>query len=145
MPLKPVHGQSSSASLVKLETTEISIDNKTIKVELASTPEERATGLMHRKYLAADEGMLFSFETVSRPCFWMKNTLIPLSIAFIDEQGVIINISEMQPESLEAHCPELPVRYALEMNEKWFLYHNIAPGAVIEQLPSPPLQNPAGP
>jgi hypothetical protein len=103
-----------------------------ISVEVAKTPEERATGLMNRKHLGKDEGMLFIFETEGYHGFWMKNTLIPLSIAFIDKEGKIVRISEMKPLTLDSHDPPQPVLYALEMNKGWFAAHGIKVGDLIK-------------
>ncbi len=102
-----------------------------ISVELAKTPEERAKGLMYRNHLGKDEGMLFIFETEGYHGFWMKNTLIPLSIAFIDKEGKIVRISEMKPLTLDSHDPPQPILYALEMNKGWFAAHGIKAGDVI--------------
>lgn len=99
-----------------------------IRAEVAATPTSRARGLMYRKALPANHGMLFIFDHVGEQCFWMKNTLIPLSIAFLDERGVIMNIMDMQPHSEDNHCSAHPVRYALEMNQGWFASKNIRPG-----------------
>lgn len=132
-----LHSSISSAATSSLATATLSINNKKITAEIARTPQERSLGLMNRDHLPTDQGMLFLFEYAARHCFWMKNTLIPLSIAFIDEQGKIVNIRDMQAQSLESHCPDLPVRYALEMNQGWFAKHNISPGMVINQVPLP--------
>jgi hypothetical protein len=102
-----------------------------IWVEVAKTPEERAKGLMHRKHLAKDEGMLFIFEAEGYHGFWMKNTLIPLSIAFLDKEGKIVRISEMKPLTLTSHDPPQPILYALEMNMGWFAAHGIKEGDVV--------------
>ncbi len=91
-----------------------------IDAQVAQTNEQRATGLMWRKQMPQHEGMLFAFELPSRQCFWMKDTLLPLSAAFIDDDGTIVNIADMQPRSLDSHCSAKPVRYVLEMNQGWF-------------------------
>ena len=108
-----------------------------IQAEVARTPEQRATGLMHRKDMGANEGMLFVFEQPAEQCFWMKNTLIPLSIAFLAEDGSVVNIAEMKPQSLDSHCSEKPVQFALEMNQGWFSKRGIKPGFRIEGAPFP--------
>jgi uncharacterized membrane protein (UPF0127 family) len=100
-----------------------------IDAQVARSPEHRATGLMHRKEMPQHEGMLFVFEFPSQQCFWMKNTLLPLSIAFLADDGTIVNIAEMAPQTLDSHCSEKPVRYALEMNKGWFAKKGIKPGA----------------
>ena len=99
-----------------------------IRAEVVDTPETRARGLMHRESMAANHGMLFVFPEPGQHCFWMKNTLIPLSIAFLDDQGTIVNMADMQPRSEDHHCSAGPVRYALEMNQGWFAARNIRPG-----------------
>lgn len=99
-----------------------------ISAEVARTPEQRAIGLMNRRSLPPNAGMLFAFEQPEPLCFWMKNTLIPLSIAFLRDDGTILNIAEMKPHSLESHCSERPARYALEMNEGWFSKRGVKPG-----------------
>jgi len=99
-----------------------------IRAEVVDAPETRARGLMYRKSMPANHGMLFVFPDVERQCFWMKNTIIPLSIAFLDDHGAIVNIADMQPQTEDNHCSERPVRYALEMNQGWFAAKNIRPG-----------------
>lgn len=131
------HTLAQATPVSKTAITTITVNKQPIAVEIARTPSERSIGLMHRDHLAANEGMLFVFEHTARHCFWMKNTLIPLSIAFIDEQGKVINIRDMQAHSLESHCPDLPVTYALEMNQGWFERHDISAGTILQDLPTP--------
>ncbi len=107
------------------------IHHREIWVEVAQTPEERAHGLMSRKHLGKDEGMLFIFETEDYHGFWMKNTLIPLSIAFIDKEGRIVWVTDMKPLSLESHLPPKPILYALEMNKGWFTKNSVKVGDVV--------------
>lgn len=99
-----------------------------IRVEVAKTPEQRAVGLMNRDHLGKNEGMLFIFETEDFHSFWMKDTRIPLSIAFIDKDGKIVRIADMKPFTLDSHPPPKPILYALEMNKGWFLAHGINVG-----------------
>jgi uncharacterized protein len=106
-----------------------------IKAEVASTEAERQQGLMFREKMGQNEGMVFVFNAPAGVCMWMKNTLIPLSVAFIDENRKIVNIEDMQPQTTDSHCAERPIRYALEMNQGWFRQKNIKPGSVIEGLP----------
>lgn len=106
-----------------------------IKAELAATNAERERGLMFREKMAANEGMVFVFETPSEVCMWMKNTLLPLSVAFIDEAGKIVNIEDMKPQTTDNHCGKKRVSYALEMNQGWFKQKNVKAGSVIEGLP----------
>ena len=106
-----------------------------IQAEVVATEAERQQGLMFREHMAQNEGMVFLFGAPAGVCMWMKNTLIPLSVAFIDDNGKIVNIENMKPQSLESHCSKKPVRYALEMNEGWFKQKNIKPGSTIDGLP----------
>lgn len=106
-----------------------------IKAEVAARDAERQQGLMFREKLGPNEGMVFLFEAPAGVCMWMKNTLIPLSVAFIDDGGKIVNIEDMQPQTTNSHCAKKPVRYALEMNLGWFKQKNIKPGSVIDGLP----------
>jgi uncharacterized protein len=106
-----------------------------IKAEVAAKDVERQQGLMYREKMGPNEGMVFLFEAPAGVCMWMKNTFIPLSVAFIDESGKIINIEEMQPQTTDSHCAKKPARYALEMNLGWFKQKNIKAGSVIEGLP----------
>ena len=108
-----------------------------IDAQVASMPEERATGLMFRKQMPQHEGMLFVFEYPSQQCFWMKNTLLPLSVAFVADDGRIVNIDEMQPQTLDSHCSTEPVRYVLEMNKGWFARKGIKAG---QKLSGPPFE-----
>jgi uncharacterized membrane protein (UPF0127 family) len=107
------------------------IKDKEIWVEVAKSPEERANGLMGRKHLGKNEGMLFIFEIEDYHGFWMKDTIIPLSIAFIDREGRIVKITDMKPLALESHIPPKPVLYALEMNKGWFSANGINVGDII--------------
>ena len=100
-----------------------------IDAQVASTPDQRMTGLMHRKEMPQQEGMLFVFEVPSQQCFWMKNTLLPLSVAFVADDGAIVNIEDMAPQTVDSHCSHKPVRYVLEMNKGWFARRGIKPGA----------------
>ena len=109
-----------------------------IDAMLAQTPEQREIGLMFRAVMPANEGMLFTFERPGKQCFWMKNTLIPLDAAFVDDSGAIVNIEHMKPQTLDGHCSDKPVRYVLEMNDGWFAKRGIKPGAKLKGLPAPP-------
>ena len=106
-----------------------------IRAEVVSDPGTRAQGLMHRKTLAQNAGMLFIFDSQSVHCMWMKNTLIPLSVAFIDDRGTIVNIADMEPHSEASHCAAQPVRYALEMNRGWFTARGVKPGSRLGGIP----------
>jgi uncharacterized membrane protein (UPF0127 family) len=100
-----------------------------IDAQVAQTTEERMTGLMFRKEMPQHEGMLFAFEQPSQQCFWMKNTLLPLSAAFIDDDGTLVNVEDMKPQTLDSHCSAKPVRFVLEMNQGWFSKRGIKPGS----------------
>ena len=117
-----------SQSLLKIP---VYIQSKEIRVEVVRTPEEISRGLMGRKHLGKDEGMLFLFDAEDYHVFWMKNTLIPLSIAFIDKNKQIIWVEEMEPLTLDSHVPPKPILYALEMNKGWFSSHGIKKGDAI--------------
>jgi uncharacterized membrane protein (UPF0127 family) len=106
-----------------------------IRAEVVSDYATRAQGLMHRKNLAQNAGMLFIFDNQAVHCMWMKNTLIPLSVAFIDDAGTIVNIADMEPHSEASHCAAQPVRYALEMNRGWFAARGIKPGTRLGGVP----------
>jgi len=99
-----------------------------IDAQIANTPQQRQIGLMFRKDMPTPEGMLFIFEEPQKQCFWMKNTLLPLTAAFVDDDGAIVNLADMQPQSTESHCSEKPVRYVLEMNKGWFAKKKIGKG-----------------
>jgi uncharacterized membrane protein (UPF0127 family) len=116
-------------------TTTLNIGMHLIKAEVAVSDEQRAQGLMFREKMAPNEGMVFRFPETRHICMWMKNTLLPLSVAFIDEKGRIINIEDMQPQTLNAHCAKKPARFALEMNQGWFRQKNIRSGLQVTGLP----------
>ncbi|MBB5391781.1 MULTISPECIES: DUF192 domain-containing protein [unclassified Herbaspirillum] len=119
----------------RFPTTQLNIGIHLIKAEVAQTEAEREQGLMFREKMGDNEGMLFLFGAPAGVCMWMKNTLIPLSVAFMDEKGEIINIEEMKEQTLDSHCAKRGAVYALEMNKGWFKQKNIKPGAKIEGLP----------
>ena len=99
-----------------------------IDAQVAATPKQREIGLMFRQDMATHEGMLFVFEQPQQQCFWMKNTLLPLTAAFVDDDGTIVNLADMKPQSTQSHCSEKPVRFVLEMNQGWFAKRNIKKG-----------------
>lgn len=115
--------------------TQLNAGMHLIQAEVVSDYATRARGLMHRKTLGQNAGMLFIFDDVSIHCMWMKNTLIPLSVAFIDDKGGIVNIEDMEPHSEASHCAARPVRYALEMNRGWFAARGIKPGTRLGGVP----------
>ncbi len=124
--------------VAQLPTLKLSAGIHLITAEVANTFETRALGLMYRKSLGANEGMLFVFPDVSVHCMWMKNTFLPLSVAFIDERGTIVSIHDMQPQTETSHCAERPARFALEMNQGWFAQKGIKPGARVGGLDKAP-------
>jgi len=118
-----------------LPMTKLKIGAHTIHAEVADTPGSREYGLMNRTSLPAEQGMLFVFEEPGIHCFWMRNTLIPLAIAFIQQDGKIVTIKEMQPQTETTHCPSQAIRYALEMNQGWFRKKGIESGMQLTNLP----------
>jgi uncharacterized membrane protein (UPF0127 family) len=130
----------AAAAQDKLPTLALSAGIHVIQAEVANTFPSRTQGLMFRKSLAANQGMLFVFPDSGPQCMWMKNTYVPLSVAFIDEAGVILNIADMKPQTEDSHCAAKPARYALEMNHGWFAAKGVKPGARIagiEKAPAP--------
>ncbi len=125
------------AQVVQLPLIDLTVGSHAVTVEVAATNQSRSYGLMNRASLPADTGMLFVFQNPAQPCFWMKNTPLPLSIAFIDADGIIVNMADMQPYSHVSHCPHGPVLYALEMEQGWFKSKGIQPGARVTPLPQP--------
>ena len=118
-----------------LPTVQLVIKGHKLTAEVAATPEVRATGLMHRFSLRPDSGMLFVFERAEPQAFWMKNTFVPLSIAFIDTEGRILNIEDMAPQTENSHWSKGPSLYALEMRKGWFAERGIRPGDRVEGIP----------
>jgi hypothetical protein len=114
-----------------LRKVDLSIDMRVIHAEVADSVAARMQGLMYRTSLAPNSGMLFVYEQPAMECMWMKNTLVPLSVAFMDDKGTIINIARMQPQTEDSHCTERPASYALEMEQGWFARNGIRPGAVL--------------
>ena len=109
-----------------------------IQAQLAQTADQRTIGLMFRSSMATNEGMLFRFEEAGMQCFWMKNTLLPLSAAFISDNGTIVNIEDMKPQTLDSHCSKQPVRFVLEMNQGWFAKRGIKAGTKLSGPPFAP-------
>ena len=124
----------SAAARAELPVVQLAIGMHLIRAELADSMGTRMEGLMYRKSMPQGSGMVFVFDETATHCMWMKNTLIPLSVAFIDEAGAIINIADMQPQSEQSHCAGRPARYALEMNKGWFAGRGIKPGAKLRGL-----------
>jgi len=120
-----------------LPVVELGAGMHLIHAEVARTDEQRAIGLMARKEMAQNAGMIFVFEQPAQQCFWMRNTLIPLSAAFVADDGTIVNIVEMQPLSDASHCSTKPVRYVLEMNKGWFDKRGLKAGSKLRGGPWP--------
>ena len=100
-----------------------------IEAQVARTPQERQVGLMFRRDMPQHEGMLFVFEQPATQCFWMRNTLLPLTAAFVEDDGTVVNLADMKPLTEDSHCSAKPVRYVLEMNQGWFAKRGIKAGA----------------
>jgi uncharacterized protein len=123
-----------------LPVMELTAGMHRIEAEVVNSQETRMRGLMMRQSMPMQRGMLFVFDAEARHCMWMKNTLLPLSVAFIDERGRIINVEEMQPQTEDNHCAAKPARFALEMNAGWFKKRGLGPGAAlagIDRVPPP--------
>lgn len=118
-----------------LPRAELTAGMHRIDAQVAQAPQERQIGLMHRKEMPPHEGMLFIFEQPATQCFWMKNTLLPLTAAFVADDGTIVNLADMKPQSLDSHCSTQPVRYVLEMNQGWFAKRSIKAGAKLQGAP----------
>jgi uncharacterized membrane protein (UPF0127 family) len=112
-----------------LQRTRITAGMYQIDAQIAQTPVERQTGLMFRKEMPQAEGMIFVFEQSATQCFWMKNTLLPLTAAFVADDGRIVNLVDMKPMTEDSHCSKEPVRFVLEMNQGWFAHKNIKEGS----------------
>ena len=129
---------AQEAPQTALQRTILSIGIHQIDTQLAITAKQREIGLMYRKEMPQHEGMLFIFENPSPLCFWMKNTLIPLTAAFIADDGTIVNLENMKPQTLDSHCSTRPVRYVLEMNVNWFAKKGVKPGSKVIGRPFSP-------
>lgn len=126
---------SAQDSAQQLRSIPLTAGMHVIQAEVAQTDRERAIGLMHRKTMPTNNGMLFVFDDAQPQCFWMRNTLLPLSIAFIADDGSIVNIADMKPLDETSHCSTKPVRFALEMNQGWFTKKGIKAGAKLKGQP----------
>ena len=127
--LAPGASWAQTAPQLDLARVKLGAGMYAIDAQVASSPEQRQTGLMLRKEMPQHEGMLFIFEQASMQCFWMKNTLLPLTAAFVSDDGIIVNTADMKPETTGSHCSAKPVRYVLEMNKGWFSKKGIKPGS----------------
>lgn len=125
---------STATACAELPQTALSIGSHTLTAEVASTDATRSTGLMHRRMLPENRGMLFIFPDVALHGMWMMNTHVPLSVAFLDRNGVIVNIADMAPHTQSSHNATRPAKYALEMNQGWFAKRGIKPGDRVDGL-----------
>lgn len=126
---------SGAAALEKFGTIQVRVGSHPLKLELASTEAQHMQGLMYRARLGADDGMLFVFDAPEYQSMWMKNTLIPLSVAFLSPDGTILNVEDMEPQTLDPHMSAGPALYAIEMNKGWFASHGLKPGDKATGLP----------
>ena len=129
---------ASAQQQIQMPEIALAVNGHKLTAEVAYTDPARMQGLMYRRILPEDRGMLFVFPETARHAMWMKNTYLPLSVAFIDEQGVIINIENMKPQTEDAHPASKPAKYALEVNLGWFGKHGVKPGAKIEGIDRAP-------
>jgi uncharacterized membrane protein (UPF0127 family) len=125
---------STTVFAAELPQIRLAIGKNSITAEVANTEPQRATGLMNRRMLPEDRGMLFVFPDMALHAMWMMNTYVPLSVAFLDRDGLIINIEDMQPQTQDSHPAARPARYALEANQGWFRKRGIKPGDKVEGL-----------
>ncbi len=119
---------SQESSQLNLARTVIQAGMFQIDAQVAQTPQEREIGLMFRRDMPLHEGMIFVFERAATQCFWMKNTIMPLTAAFISEDGTIVNLADMKAQSTDSHCSDKEVRFVLEMHQGWFAKRNIKAG-----------------
>lgn len=129
---------AAGSAFAQIPQASLRVGVQTIQVEVAANDADRQLGLMYRSSLPEGRGMVFVFPSDARICMWMKNTLIPLSVAFIDRDGRILNIEDMTPQSEDNHCAAGMARYALEMNRGWFAKHGVAAGDMVEGIKSLP-------
>jgi uncharacterized protein len=135
--LSPLCASAQEGPQMNLQRVKLTAGMHLIDAQVALTPEQRQIGLMFRKEMPQQEGMLFVFEQPSQQCFWMKNTLLPLTAAFVADDGTIVNLADMKPQTTDAHCSAQPVRYVLEMNKGWFAKKGIKAGS---KLGGPPFE-----
>lgn len=125
---------ATAAARAEMPLAELGVGMHRIEAEVAHTDRNRQLGLMYRTAMPPQRGMVFVFTADARHCMWMRNTLIPLSVAFLDRDGRILNIADMQPQTEDSHCAAGPARFALEMNQGWFVQRGIAAGAVVRGI-----------
>ena len=127
--LVSIDASAQDGPQLNLQRVKLLAGMNVIDAQLALTPEQRQIGLMMRKDMPQHEGMLFVFEQPAQQCFWMKNTLLPLTAAFVADDGTIVNLADMKPQTMDSHCSAQPVRYVLEMNRGWFAKKAIKAGS----------------
>jgi uncharacterized protein len=130
-------GQSfaQDTAQMNLPRVKLSAGMHLIDAQVAQTSDQRTIGLMFRKDMPQHEGMLFVFEQPSGLCFWMKNTVLPLTAAFVADDGTIVNLADMKPQTTDSHCASKPVRYVLEMNQGWFAKRGFKAGSKLGGVP----------
>ncbi|MBW8720698.1 MAG: DUF192 domain-containing protein [Polaromonas sp.] len=135
--ISPLGASAQDGPQMNLQRVKLTAGMHLIDAQVAFTPEQRQIGLMFRKDMPQQEGMIFVFEQPTQQCFWMKNTLLPLTAAFVADDGTIVNLADMKPQTTDAHCSTQPVRYVLEMNKGWFAKKGIKAGS---KLGGPPFE-----
>ena len=133
--MTPAMARDEGQPQMNLRRVELTAGMYRIDTQLAQTPQQREIGLMFRKEMPQQEGMLFIFDVPGVQCFWMRNTLLPLTAAFVADDGTIVNLADMKPMSDDSHCSAKPVRYVLEMNKGWFAKRGIQAGAKLSGAP----------
>ena len=136
--LLSLSGLSSLALAGEPVLLDLRVGDVPLRAEYVRSPAERERGLMGRTGLAADRGMLFRFDEVRRHCLWMKDTPLPLSAAFMDEAGRVVDLIDLQPLDRSIRCSAEPARYALEVNQGWFRQHALKPGDPVTGIPVQP-------
>lgn len=138
MALIPLSAIAQEGPQINLPRIKLQLGMYQIDAQLAQTPEQRSIGLMYRAEMPAHEGMLFVFEQASTQCFWMKNTLLPLTAAFVADDGTIVNLADMKPQTTDSHCSGKPVRFVLEMHQGWFAKKGFKAGMRLSGNPFKP-------
>ena len=128
----PASAEEPSTPQLTLQRVKLSAGMHQIDAQVAASPDERQIGLMFRKEMPQHEGMIFVFEQAAQQCFWMKNTLLPLTAAFVSDDGTIVNLADMKPQTMQSHCSDKPVRYVLEMNRGWFTKKGLKAGSKLQ-------------
>jgi uncharacterized membrane protein (UPF0127 family) len=135
LAVSPFVARAQDGPQPKLQSVELTAGMHVIHTELALTPAQQQVGMMFRRGMGSNDGMLFVNDDLGVRCFWMRNTLIPLSIAFLAEDGTIVNIEDMAPRTDDSHCSAKPVRFALEVPQGWFAKRGLKPGLKLRGAP----------